>query len=62
MNFLSIFSIIKKTYYFLSYIESNFVREMKGTGQAEKRKGPAGEGRCRRRPTENEFNSLYIQV
>lgn len=44
MNFLSIFSIIKK-YYFLSYIECNFVREMKGTGQAEKRKGASRRGK-----------------
>lgn len=49
MNFLSIFSIIKKkTFYFLSYIESNFVREMKGTGQAEKRKGASRRGKVQK--------------
>lgn len=32
--FLSIFSRIKKTHYFLSYIESNFLKERKGVGRA----------------------------
>lgn len=61
MIFLSIFSIIKKAYYFLSYTESNFFKEMKGVGQAvweEEGDQQETEGAAKRL-TENELNALY---